>query len=456
MDWIYILPVLFSGVAGILCILPSLKFEEDISVAGSVLALASSIYVATLPDHVDAFMHVDGLSKVFLIMISAIYVGVTIFSVNYLEHIENKLFQTNFYFFLLNLFVLTMLFTVIVDNIGLMWVGVEATTLTSALLIATENEEAAIEATWRYIIIVSAGLVVSLIATIFIYAGTGTLSLSKLLTAHPASQIVAVGAMLAVVGYGTKAGIFPMHTWLPDAHGRAPAPVSAIFSAVLLPVALFSIVRIIGAAPILGVQDFAFWLGFLSVAVASLMTFSQRQYKRLFAYSSIENMGIALIGISVGGYGFVGAIVIIVAHAFAKSATFLLSGNVLAVYKTPFISEVKGVYKKIPLTGYLFSIGALAVTGAPPFGSFLGELLILTQVLKSFGIVWTVVLSTFIVIAFLGVNYRVARMVFSEGPSESESYGDATPVKSPVAVAAINLALALLTTFALPVIYRML
>ena len=450
MEWIYILPVLITGGASLLCILPFLKFEEDISVAASILALASSIYVATLPDHVNAFMHVDGLSKIFLIMISAIYVGVVIFSIDYIAHIENKLFQMNFYFFLLNLFVLTMLFTVIVDNIGMMWVGVEATTVTSALLIATENDEIAIEATWRYIIIVSAGLVVSLIATIFIYAGTGSLSLSTLSTPHTFSKIVAVGAILGVVGYGTKAGIFPMHTWLPDAHGRAPAPISAIFSAVLLPVALYSVTQIIHAVPILSVRNFAFWLGFLSVAVASLMTFSQRQYKRLFAYSSIENMGVALVGISVGGYGFVGAIVLIVAHAFAKSATFLLSGNVLSGYNSPFISDVKGVYKKMPSTGYLFSVGALAVTGAPPFSTFLGELMILTQVLQSFGIVFTLLLSAFIVIAFLGVNYRVARMVFSD-PA-----GDEQLKNGPITVAVINLALALLTTFAVPIIYKML
>ena len=447
MVWIYYLPVALSGIGGLLCLIPKTRFEEDISIVASFATFAASILIAFLPDISSFGLYVDGFSKLMQIMISAVYVLTVIYSISYLEHIENKLFQTNLYFLLLNFFVVSMFFTVMVDNVGLLWVGVEATTVTSALLIATDNNEVAVEATWRYIVIVSTGLTISLLATIFIYGGFHTLSLNALLQAPQATKIVSVGALLGIIGYGTKGGIFPMHTWLPDAHGRAPAPVSAMFSAVLLPVALYTIVRFVQIVPLESVRNFAVVLGSLSVIVASLMTFSQREYKRMFAYSSIENMGIALIGIALGGNAFIGSVVIILTHAFAKSAAFFLTGNVLKGYGTPVIREVKGVSKRMPLTGYSLFFAALAVTGAPPFGTFFGELLIFSKAISTYGIPFTVMIGVFLVIAFIGINYRVARMVFSEPADNQKQLEDAAVV--PI----IGLVFALSIIFLTPVIY---
>ena len=447
MIWIYYLPVVLSGVGGLLCLVPRTRFEEDISIIVSFATLAASVLIAFLPDVNTLGLYVDGFSKLMQIMISAVYVLTVIFSISYLEHIGNKLFQTNLYFLLLNWFVVSMFFTVMVDNVGLLWVGVEATTVTSALLIATDNNEVAVEATWRYIVIVSTGLTISLLATIFIYGGFRTLSLDALLKAPQATKIVSVGALLGIIGYGTKGGIFPMHTWLPDAHGRAPAPISAMFSAVLLPVALYTIVRFVQIVPLNSVTNFAVVLGALSVIVASLMTFSQREYKRMFAYSSIENMGMALIGIALGGNAFIGAVIIILTHAFAKSSAFFLTGNVLAGYGTTVIKEVKGVSKRMPLTGFSLFFAALAVTGAPPFGTFFGELLILSAMISAVGIWSTVLIGSFLVVAFIGINYRVAQMVFSEPTNEGKRLDDNAVV--PI----VGLVLAFCIIFLTPLIY---
>lgn len=459
MEYIYLIPVFFAALGSLLCILPILKFEEDISVIAAAGSLVASTYILFLPNYTTDFFYIDGLSKIFLVMISAIYLASVIFSIYYIEHIQNKLFQSHFYFFLLNMFVLTMLFTVIINNLGLIWVAIEATTVTSALLISTENDEATIEATWRYVIIVSVGLIISLIAVIFIYSSFKTLEFADLLKINLSSvnrsglteiKLAYIGGVLGIIGFGTKAGIFPMHTWLPDAHGKAPSPISAVFSAVLLPVALFAVERILQAVPDNGVKVFAFVLGLLSIALAAFMSFNQVYYKRMFAYSSIDNMGIALIGLSLGGYAFVGSVLIILAHAFAKSATFFLTGNVLINYESWKINDVKGISKTLPATGYSLFFGSLAVTGTPPFGTFLGELIILISIYNTYGVIVTLLTGLFLAMAFIGINYQTLRMVFSEPNREKKKENFI------VIIPIINLILALAVTFASPLIYNIL
>jgi hydrogenase-4 component F len=400
-------------------IIPGLYFEEAISTLAAATAAAASVFLLFLPDHAGTFMYVDGLSKVMLLSVSLVYLGTVLYSISFLKYIENPLFQKRTFYFLLNAFVFTMLFTVSVANLGLVWVGIEATTVTSALLVATDNDETAVEASWRYVIIVSAGLVISLIATIFLYKASDTLDIAALLASHPTALAVRLGVLLGIVGYGTKAGVFPMNTWLPDVHGKAPSPVSAIFSGVLLPVAMYAIMRLfqIGSDP--GLRTFALTLGMLSLGTAAFFMAAQKDYKRLFAYSTIENMGVILIGISVGGIAAVGAVVILVAHAFAKSSMFFLSGNLLSRYKTTDIAGVGGVRNRMPTTGYSLFFGSLAITGAPPFGIFAGEVMIVGALFADGKIVLAIAILLLLVLAFLAVNSRVIRMVFS--PSEGES-----------------------------------
>jgi hydrogenase-4 component F len=220
--------------------------------------------------------------------------------------------------------------------------------------------------------------------------------------------------------------------------------------------ALFAIERLLQAVPNEGVKVFAFVLGLLSIVLAALMSFNQVYYKRMFAYSSIDNIGIALIGISLGGYAFVGSVLIILAHAFAKSATFFLTGNILIKYNSWKIEEVKGVAKNLPITGYSLFFGSLAVTGTPPFGTFLGELLILVGIYGTYGTVITLLTGLFLAIAFIGINYKTISMIFSEPDRAKISEIPMGKEDATVLVPIINLIIALSVTFAAPLVYNIL
>jgi hydrogenase-4 component F len=386
-----------------------------------------------------------------ILLISSIYASTTIFSITYIKYIEEPLFEKNFYYLLMNLFAFTMFFSVSVNDLGLIWVGIEATTVTSALLVATENNERSIEATWRYIIVVSAGLIISLLSNIFIYSATHSLMLSTLLFNNQiqVSRVLVLGGMMAVIGYGTKAGIFPMHTWLPDVHGSAPAPVSAIFSAVLLPVALYVVIRISIIIP--QVKTLSLVLGFLTVITASILLPSQKHYKRLFAYSTMENMGMALIGLSLNKYAFIGTIILLISHAFAKSSAFYLTGNILSRYKTHSIEKVNNVSKNMPFTGYSLIFAALGVTGTPPFGTFIGEIMIIYGVFQSMPVIWGLILVAFLTISFISINYKVGKMVFEKSETKSmerKHIGRIVPI--------VNVSLAFLIIFLIPKIIELL
>jgi hydrogenase-4 component F len=411
---IYYIPLLLSAVAGLISLLKQKGMAEFISIVSAISTLVCAIIILRNPDFVTNSFFIDDISKIMIFLIAAIYTATVIYSVSYVKYIHNPLFHTNYFFVWMNFFALSMFFSVETNNLGLLWVGIEATTVTSALLIAIEGKKESIEATWRYILIVSCGLIFSLLGTILIYGELHTLTISSAVNSLITSKIVVLGILLSIVGYGTKAGIFPMHTWLPDVHGKAPSPVSAIFSGVLLPVALFGVLRVSSIHPTYEIKMFMFVLGLLSVAVAAILMTVQKFYKRLFAYSSMENMGIALIGFALGGKALTGALIVIVAHAFAKSAVFYLSGNILIRFNDSSIKGVTGLVRKMPFTGYCLFFAVLAATGAPPFATFIGEILIFSEILSSFGWILAVVLGSFIAMAFISTNYYTGKMIFSE------------------------------------------
>lgn len=445
-DFIYLLPIACSVSGALLCLIPIPWFERVVSLIASIAAFISAIYILVfLPDITNGILYIDGLSKLVMFTIAILYVSTVLYSLNYLKHIKNPLFKTRLYYLLLNVFASTMFFSVSMDNIGLIWVGIEATTVSSALLVATENNNATIESAWRYVIIVSTGLVISLIATTFIFGSSGTLSISQLLISHPVNRVFLIGILLAIIGFGTKAGVFPMHTWLPDVHGKAPAPVSAIFSGVLLPVALYAIARVIQIYPSEIVKSFALVLGVLTVIVASLMITVQENYKRMFAYSSMENMGMILVGFSLGLGGLFGAVIIIIAHGLAKSAVFFFTGDVLSSYHSTAMGDVRGLLGRMPRTAGGLFMGAMAVTGAPPFPVFIGELFIFAELIRQYGWGIAATLMVFLAIAFISVNFKVGKMIFTGG----KLYPKEKPHKS-TWVPIVNLSLSLLSLFFIP------
>ncbi|HTZ61793.1 MAG TPA: proton-conducting transporter membrane subunit [Thermoplasmata archaeon] len=413
------------AIAAILALLPLSRASELVARTASLVTFGAScaLLVTGASGRWGPYLGLDPLSDVFLFMVTGIYATSTWYSRGYLRSIHEAFLTPQIYYALLSAFAFAMISVLVVTDLGLMWIGVEATTVASALLIVLERKPASVEAAWRYTLIASAGLTIALFALLILYTATGTLDGFALAAAPPVVTLpIEMAVALALVGYGTKVGLFPMHTWLPDAHSEAPSPISAMFSGVLLPTALYAFLRVYRVLPEPTpalVSNLVLAFGVVTSLVAAFLLQRQRSFKRLLAYSSMEVMGLAVIGIAVGGIALYGALLLLVAHAFAKSAAFYCAGNVLRGTGTNRIDEVRDLRGRMPWTGAGWVVSAAAVTGAPPFGTFLGELLIVVGALAT-GAIWVAgVVVVAILVAFLGVNSQIGRMVFGEADSET-------------------------------------
>ena len=445
-------PALFVLLAApstgaVLALVPYPAVTRAVARVASLLTVGASLVLlgAAADERWGSFLGVDALSDVLLFTVTSIYATSVWFSDGYLRSVHRPFLTPQLYYALLGAFAFTMIGALVVTDLGLMWIGIEATTVSSALLIVLERRPTSVEAAWRYTLIASAGLTIALFALLLLYTDTGTLDAYRLASAPPAVTLpVEMAAALALVGYGTKVGLFPMHTWLPDAHSEAPSPVSAMFSGVLLPTALYAflrVYRVLGTPAPAPIRELVVVFGLATALVGAFLLQRQRSYKRMLAYSSMEVMGLAVVGIAVGGIALYGALLLLVAHAFAKSAAFYCAGNVLGSTGTTRIDAVRDLRSTMPVTGGTWLVSALAVTGAPPFGTFLGELLIVVGAvaLGQYAVAALFVLA--ILVAFVGVNGQVGRMVL----------GPATPVSEPApareergaGVALLNVAFAL-------------
>jgi hydrogenase-4 component F len=422
---LFVILLAAPAAAAAVSLIPREGFEEIASISGGAISLGVSIIL--LSQRITGgfgFFYSDGLTQIMVFTVSAIYLSSVVYSKFYVRHVKEPLFKFRWYYSLVDLFAFTMLLTIVVNDLGFIWIAVEATTVTSALLVALERERTSVESAWRYTLIVSAGLAVSLLSVVLVYYSQGTLTISELMV-RPASNIpiMAVAVAFALVGYGTKAGIAPMHTWLPDAHSEAPSPISAMFSGILLPTSLYAFTRTFsllrGASAFGSMQDLAIGFGIFTALAAAIIIGFQRNYKRMLAYSSMENMGIILVGLALGGIGAIGAVIQIVSHAFAKSSAFYESGNIFVSYNTKNMSEVQGLIGKLRSTGYLFSLSCFSISGAPPFGIFIGEFLILLQAFNTGNYLVGALLAVAYMYTFIGLNRQSIRMIFgSQNGSE--------------------------------------
>lgn len=331
------------------------------------------------------------------------------------------------------LFLLAMSFIFLCDNLGILWVCTEATTLASAALVYYSRTKHSLEATWKYLIICSVGIAFALLGTILIFASSqygsvphGSLNWRELTTSATLLQypLLRLGYIFCLVGYGTKAGVFPLHSWLPDAHSEAPAPASAMLSGSLLNCALFAIWRISQLVSTSGHELLAMSiplvLGAITTLAASLFLVHQRGIKRLWAYSSIENVGIMLVAIALGS----GSLFFLQAlnHSLAKVALFLLSGNMIQATGSKQLAQIKGILSASPAWGVLFCLAAFAVTGAPPFGAFTSEILILIRSADyGHGLV-VGVLIVGLALSFIAVCIHVASILFGTPKNTTKSF----------------------------------
>jgi hydrogenase-4 component F len=373
-------------------------------------------------------LRADAVSVVFLLATGFLYAAVAVYSVGYLPAGQRDSGGARYsrrFWAGLNVFAWAMLAAPLMSNLALLWVAVEVTTVVSALLVAIENTDGAAEAAWKYVLLASAGLGLALLATIFAYyAGAQVLGQSydlgftQLLTAgarlpHAAVQLAFV---LALVGYGTKMGLVPVHAWLPDAHSEAPTPVSALLSGSLLAVSFYAILRyyqVAGAA--LGStfpRAVLLVLGVASLLIAALCLCGQQDIKRLLAYSSIEHMGILAIGVSFGTpAALAGVLLHVLAHAAAKGNAFMGAGVLARKLGTKRIADIRGGLDLLPWSGPLFGLAIFALGAMPPFGLFRSEFEIVAGGLGSGRYAAAAFLIIAVTVAFFGLAASATRML---------------------------------------------
>src|SRR6266567_961381 len=427
--------------------------------AGAGLALGCAVYLLVAQLHRaplrgwGGYLYVDSLSSFFLLTVAGVTLLAAVGSVAYLSAEEDtgrlSRFQVRLYFVFFGLFASLMLASLETGNLGLLFVLVEASTLASAGLVGLEARSSSLEAAWKYVIISSFGVTIALAGTLYLFYSASGLHLAPDLRltwpylfshAHalaPASLRLAF--LLAVVGYGTKVGLAPMHTWLPDAHAEAPSPASAMLSAALLNTGMYAIIRFLAIARARLGDGFPrgvlLAFGFASIVIGVLFMVRRgtaggpggrlpgMNFKRLFAYSSVEHMGIIAVALGFGGVlGLYGALLHTLNHAIAKAVLFLGSGDVSQRYRTREAAGVSGLLTAVPVAGGALLLGSLAVLGSPPFGLFLSELTIVRAGFAQASPVLPLLLLTLLAIAFIAFARTTMGMVTGAGPAPPDPY----------------------------------
>jgi hydrogenase-4 component F len=422
----------------------------------AAIALATGLVHGTARTAAGGLLRADALTGFLLIVISAVAVIATWASVHHIDA-EQAAGRTSpadarRYGLLIHAFLAAMGAAVLADNLGLMWVALEATTVITAFLVGHRRDRAGLEAAWKYVVLCSAGIAVAFLGTVCVYAaalhagghGTGALDWT-FLTAHAHQLdpgVVRLAAGLAVLGFGTKAGLAPMHAWLPDAHSQAPAPVSALMSGVLLSVAFTAILRYkILTDTVLGptyMRTLLIAAALASLTVAALLLISQRDYKRMLAYSSIEHMGLAALGAAAGTRLAAAALLLhILGHGLAKAVAFTSAGQILQQAKTSRIAGVRGLATSKPALAGAFGLAVAALAGLPPFPLFASELGIARST-ASAGLGWVLAIAlALLLVIFAALARHTTAMLL--GPTQGTD--PATPLPARGAATPLLLAL---------------
>lgn len=433
--YVYIITAIFAIAIAAASLLKNLKIISYLNIMGMLLLVLLTIVIGidvTRNSSLYYFgnaVYIDSLSEIQMIIITTVSFITAVYSHKYIgdEYRENliSLTKAKVYFILFQIFVLSMIFLSLSNNIMGMWIGLEATTLSTAFLIGFNNSKLSLEAAWKYIIICSVGLALGLIGIIlFIYSMNKEISVTMLLWTYLLSMdnifnrnILVISFTFIFVGIGTKAGIAPMHTWLSDGHSEAPSPVSAMMSGILINLALYVILRFyILISHVNGIENIKYlFIGFgcISLMISALSILKQINYKRLLAFSSIENIGIMSLGFGFGVKTAVfGALLHSIVHAYGKSLLFLVSGNILSAYKTKRIGNIKCLIKTMPLNSIFLIAGILVITGTPPFGTFFSEFKILQGGFYTGHYISATILAFSLLIVFAGFLNPFIKMIF--------------------------------------------
>lgn len=435
-------------------------------IASSVeLVLAGLLTLAVLKNgsyQYSDYFSLDALGIILFDLVVFIGAAATCYSCGYIG-IEFKRGEIGFgrvrqYFALLHLFLLSMFFAISATSPVMMWIAIEATTLSTAFLVSFYNSPGSVEAAWKYLLINSVGLLFAFFGTLlFLYPSMHLMhgeSISWSVVLSNAALfdpfVVKMAFIFVLIGYGTKVGLVPMHTWLPDAHSKAPAPISGLLSGVLLNVAFLAILRFKAVIDLAVGSGFSstllIFFGVLSVVIASFMIYGQKNYKRLLAYSSIEHMGLIAMGFGFGGIAAFAATLHMIYHALTKSMLFLSSGNIFLNYNSTKMKNVRGVMGALPFTGTLFMIGFLSITGVPPFGIFLTEFSMMSAGMAAHPIATVIVLCA-LSLVFIGFLRHIVGMMSGKDVQASKEQKQERGFWTVVPIAALLVALLAVSVF---------
>jgi hydrogenase-4 component F len=450
------LPLLAAAVAAVL---RSEQRRPQVLPVAALLHLALTLRAVSAPSPraFGGWLAIDPPGRLVLLLVSVLFVLCAFYAVGYLRYrreLSNRVFVPCLLIFL----GMTTL-VVCAQHLGLMWVAVEAATLTTAPLIYFNRTPRSIEATWKYLLVGSVGIALALLGSFFLaYASLGensSLLFVDLMERadHMSRAWLQVAFVLLVVGYGTKMGLAPMHTWKPDAYGEAPGVVGALLAGGLTNCAFLALVRVFRICQAAGEGPYAarllVFFGLFSIAVAAVFVVGQRDFKRMLAYSSVEHMGILVLGVGLGGSGVFAALLHMLNNGLTKGVLFLSAANIHRAFDSKSIDEVGGAMHRVPLSGTLFLLGFFAITGSPPFGPFVSEFLIVSRAIAADRYLVAGGVLLLLLVVFVGMGRTVVAMV-QGAPSPAAgrtSYRDGLLTGVPVLV---SLALVLVLGLHIP------
>lgn len=387
-----------AAAAALLALLPGYRLSARLNVLASLLTLLSALLLFLGKPEPNTYLLVDDLNIVFIVLNTFVGFTTSVFSASYIAHeLETGRLTSGhlrFYHAMYQAMMFGMNLALVANNIGLMWVAVELATLTTVLMVGIYRTPEAIEAAWKYFILGSVGIAMALFGTILVYmaaqpvVGEGldgmvwTVLIDRVAEFDPA--LLNLAFIFLLLGYGTKVGLAPLHAWLPDAHAEGPTPISAVLSGLLLNVALYAVLRfkmLLAANPVaIAPGPLMAVMGLASLLFAGFMLYRRRDIKRLFAYSSIEHMGIITFAFGMGGplANFAGLLHMTM-HSLTKSAIFFAVGHIAQVKGTQKIAEIRGLTESHPVLGWGLVTGVVAIAGLPPLGVFMSEFLVVSS-----------------------------------------------------------------------------
>ncbi|MBE7710832.1 MAG: hypothetical protein E7Z92_01695 [Cyanobacteria bacterium SIG31] len=383
-----------------------------------------------------SFFAINNKNIIFLIVMSVVFMAVAIYNNGYLKNDHEDKKKMRHYTYTMLLFVLSMTGAVLSTNLGVSWVFIEGTTLASAYLIYYHKTKHSIEAAWKYVFICSIGIALAFVGIILLAFATGNLNSlyyeDLCQNAQTFNQFwLKLSFVFILFGIGTKMGLAPVHFWLPDAHAQAPSPISALLSATLLNSAFLIILQAFRIMVLANCDSFArimmLTMGFLSIFITAVFVYHINNYKRMLAYSSIENMGILIIGIALGGIGAIASIIHLIGHSLIKASFFLTAGNILEIYKTKKIKSITGLLDVDKKTGWLWIVSLIGIVALPPSLLFISEFMIIKEMFSQGKFALCITFLLLLTIILYGLSKAVIKMCYTPlSPEKGEEIKVAT------------------------------